>query len=171
MHDDQKRRPGRPPKPETERKSRNFTFRSRGSLDAQLKEAARQSGRSVSEEIEFRLERSFAYDVASSQPWNLDLARDVVLLASLIETRTRKRWMTDSDTRQQLLEGCSELIIPTSWNYIEPKGRSLARIIRGEDHTYEELKHEQRFLDSMEELYRENDTDYYASGDDDGEPR
>jgi hypothetical protein len=79
--------------------------------------------------------------------------------------------MTDSDTRQQLLEGCSELIIPTSWNYIEPKGRSLARIIRGEDHTYEELKHEQRFLDSMEELYRENDTDYYASGDDDGEPR
>ena len=63
-----KKRVGRPALPEADRKSRNFTFRSRGDLREHLERAAQKAGRSISEEIENRLERSFldqaAYDRA-----------------------------------------------------------------------------------------------------------
>jgi hypothetical protein len=50
---------GRPPKRMGERLSKNRTFRVRAGLDDQLVAAAERSGRSVSEEIEHRLEKSF----------------------------------------------------------------------------------------------------------------
>ncbi len=53
------KRRGRPPKAEGERKAGNLTIRTYGPLRAQLEEAARQSGRSVSAEVEYRLEQSF----------------------------------------------------------------------------------------------------------------
>jgi hypothetical protein len=54
-----KRGPGRPALPASERKSKNLTFRSRTDLRKQLEQAARLSDRSISEEIELRLEQSF----------------------------------------------------------------------------------------------------------------
>jgi hypothetical protein len=53
---------GRPPKHEGERLSKSRTFRVRDALDNGLRIAAKRSGRSVSEEIESRLERSFGTD-------------------------------------------------------------------------------------------------------------
>jgi hypothetical protein len=53
---------GRPPKHKGERLSKNRTFRVRGLLDEYLIGRAQESGRSVSEEIEARLERSFYMD-------------------------------------------------------------------------------------------------------------
>ena len=50
---------GRPPRHQGERLSKNRTFRVRGGLDEKLQAAAAVSGRSVSEEIEFRLDQSF----------------------------------------------------------------------------------------------------------------
>ena len=50
---------GRPPRHEGERLSKNRTFRIRGELDDRLQAAASKAGRSVSEEIEYRLEHSF----------------------------------------------------------------------------------------------------------------
>ncbi len=50
---------GRPARHAAERLSKNRTFRVRGQLDEQLQAAAAASGRSVSEEIEYRLSRSF----------------------------------------------------------------------------------------------------------------
>lgn len=50
---------GRPPRHKGERLSKNRTFRVRGGLDARLQRAAAKAGRSVSEEIEWRLEQSF----------------------------------------------------------------------------------------------------------------
>jgi len=50
---------GRPPKRKGERLSKNRTFRVRGTLDEQLEAAAQKAERSVSEEIERRLEDSF----------------------------------------------------------------------------------------------------------------
>ena len=50
---------GRPPKHEGELLSKNRTFRVRGTLDEQLEAAAQKAGRSVSEEIERRLDDSF----------------------------------------------------------------------------------------------------------------
>lgn len=55
---------GRPARREGERLSKNRTFRVRGALDDQLLKSATNSGRSVSEEIEHRLERSFSEDAA-----------------------------------------------------------------------------------------------------------
>jgi hypothetical protein len=53
---------GRPPRHEGERLSKNRTFRVRGDLDECLQHAANMSGRSVSEEIEYRLQKSFWMD-------------------------------------------------------------------------------------------------------------
>jgi hypothetical protein len=50
---------GRPPLPTAEKRVKNFTFRSRGGLHERLVKAAADSDRSISEEIEHRLERSF----------------------------------------------------------------------------------------------------------------
>ena len=50
---------GRPALPESERKSRNLTFRARGDLRDRLLRSANESGRSMSEEIEFQLEQGF----------------------------------------------------------------------------------------------------------------
>jgi|EndMetStandDraft_3_1072993.scaffolds.fasta_scaffold200873_2 predicted HicB family RNase H-like nuclease len=54
-----KKRIGRPPKAKEDRKAVNFTFRSRGRMRERLQRAAIASGRSISEEIESRLERLF----------------------------------------------------------------------------------------------------------------
>jgi chromosome segregation ATPase len=62
MSEPKKRQPGRPSLPDEEKRSRNLTFRSRGDLRDRLNDAATQSGRSISEEIEFRLEASFTKD-------------------------------------------------------------------------------------------------------------
>ena len=57
-----KRKRGRPPKHEGERLSGTRTFRVRGLLDRLLKQTAQKNERSVSEEIEYRLNRSFYLD-------------------------------------------------------------------------------------------------------------
>jgi len=57
-----KKRIGRPPKSEEDRKAVNFTFRSRGQMRDRLQAAAAASRRSISEEIEYRLENSFRED-------------------------------------------------------------------------------------------------------------
>ena len=62
MNENQKRRPGGQPKPAAERKRNNLTFRARDQLRTALEFAAAASGRSVSEEIEFRLNRDFSWE-------------------------------------------------------------------------------------------------------------
>lgn len=58
---------GRPPKRKGERLSKNRTFRVRGALDDLLQAASDASGRSVSEEVEYRLDRTFVEDVVRAQ--------------------------------------------------------------------------------------------------------
>src|SRR6266849_1228330 len=77
-----KRRKGRPPVPPEARRSRNFTFRSREALHQQLGAAAKIAGRSISEEIEFRLEWSFFGQRATIEA--LDLAYDKELVRILL---------------------------------------------------------------------------------------
>lgn len=57
-----KKSKGRPPVSPDVRRSKNFTFRSRASLHQKLLSAATAAERSISEEIEFRLDRSFIID-------------------------------------------------------------------------------------------------------------
>lgn len=56
------RKRGRPPVPAADRKDGNLTFRTRAGLREKLAEAAEAADRSISEEIERRLERSFEAD-------------------------------------------------------------------------------------------------------------
>ena len=53
---------GRPRIDPERRKSRHITFRTRGDLRERLEAASENSGRSVSEEVEHRLELSFLYE-------------------------------------------------------------------------------------------------------------
>jgi hypothetical protein len=59
---DAKKKRGRPPKPRGARRSKNRTFRIRENLDDYLINKANETGRSVSEEIEARISRSFYMD-------------------------------------------------------------------------------------------------------------
>ncbi|MHB2208646.1 hypothetical protein [Methylobacterium sp. CM6257] len=62
MNEPAQRKRGRPPKPADERKGHNLTFRTRADFRDRLEQAAAQSGRSVTEEVELRVERSFEID-------------------------------------------------------------------------------------------------------------
>jgi hypothetical protein len=61
---EKKRRRGGQRKPPASRKRNNLTFRTRDQLRAQLEKAATAAGRSISEEIEYRLTSSFSHDDA-----------------------------------------------------------------------------------------------------------
>lgn len=58
MTDEAPKRRGRPPLDAAARKDGNLTFRTRGDLRQRLDAEARKNGRTVSEEVEWRLERS-----------------------------------------------------------------------------------------------------------------
>lgn len=62
-----KKRRGGQPKPAAERKRNNLTFRVRDQMRADLEAAAAASGRSVSEEIEYRLTRDFSWEAGKRQ--------------------------------------------------------------------------------------------------------
>ena len=72
---------GRPPRHEGERLSKSRTFRVRPHLDELLITAAAKAGRSVSEEIEYRLDRSFYEDALP--------ARMAETMAPLVEQAAR----------------------------------------------------------------------------------
>jgi hypothetical protein len=86
-----KPRVGRPPRHEGVRLSKNRTFRIRDDLDGTLETAARLSGRSVSEEIEYRLDRSFL------GPGNLTPSKheDAVRLVNLAMAEGYGRYWTE----------------------------------------------------------------------------
>ena len=63
MTEVKKSRPrGRPPVPDTEKRVRNFTFRSRGDMHDRLARSAADNQRSISEEIERRLDASWQFE-------------------------------------------------------------------------------------------------------------
>lgn len=69
MTDEAPKRRGRPPLDPGERKDGNLTFRTRGDLRQRLDAEAKKNGRTVSEEVEWRLERSLAgISGADSEP-------------------------------------------------------------------------------------------------------
>lgn len=86
MTSDEPKRRGRPPVAKEDRKTGNLTFRTRANLREQLEEAAQQSGRSVSEEIEYRLQQSFDRNALALQMYgskNTDLMRALSYLFSV----------------------------------------------------------------------------------------
>lgn len=91
---------GRPPRHAGERLVKNRTFRVWGSLDDQLQAAAEQSRRTVSAEIEFRLELSFEMDRLDAQMralFGMGLKEGLLIpgLGQLGSVEPIKRWATE----------------------------------------------------------------------------
>ena len=109
---------GRPPRHEGERLSKNRTFRIRGELDDRLQEAASKVGRSVSEEIEYRLEQSFQKeDIAKIIRATLD---SYILPGPLSEIGTRaEREQEAGATLKKLLRRWAKEIDPDA-PYVPP---------------------------------------------------
>jgi hypothetical protein len=90
---------GRPPRHAGERLIKNRTFRVWGSLDDQLQAAAEQSRRTVSAEIEYRLDLSFRMDWLDAQMralFGMGLKDGVLIpgLGQLDSVEPIKRWAT-----------------------------------------------------------------------------
>jgi len=86
------RKAGRPRKLPTKVKRATFSFRVTDRMRDQLAGAAGREGRSISEEIESRLERTFVEDLVLGESLHLKLAaQDVGRLVLLLETVTGLR--------------------------------------------------------------------------------
>ncbi|WP_165937859.1 Arc family DNA-binding protein [Methylobacterium segetis] len=113
MTSSEARKRGGQPKPAEERKRNNLTFRARDELRDRIRKCAEASGRSVSEEIEHRLELS----LAQSDQMRFDLGEDVFRIARAmagslthIEMWREKNWIEDDESFSVFQETTRELI-------------------------------------------------------------
>ena len=97
-----KKRIGRPPKAKEDRKAVNFTFRSRGQMRERLQAAAIASGRSISEEIELRLERSFWREEIEGKTVELQVRLPERLQGLLEEAAKNKGWSMNTEIVDRL---------------------------------------------------------------------
>ena len=97
-----KKRTGRPPLPPDEKRRPPMGFRPTIEVRHKLEEAARQSGRSLSREVEDRLERSFLSEEAHHETFGgaeaYRLVRLLALLANEVSEVTGKPWTSDIET-------------------------------------------------------------------------
>jgi hypothetical protein len=139
-----KKRIGRPPKAKEDRKAVNFTFRSRDQMRERLEAAAAASGRSISEEIEFRLNQSFEDErLSDAFLGGNDTAKVLQLMANAmrLETAAGAPWSEDQKkaeavrTAAHLIAGTAGLPVTTEYvtSAIElcpsERGRELARVV------------------------------------------
>ncbi|MDP6430327.1 MAG: TraY domain-containing protein [Rhodospirillales bacterium] len=93
---------GRPAKSPTERKRNNVTTRVRDETKHLLQQSSRASGRSISEEIEFRLEQSFRDEEAKYNDFGGEIpyrsCQIFIAIAKIVEEESGKLWSKDKDT-------------------------------------------------------------------------
>lgn len=75
-----------------------------------IKDAAQKSGRSLSEEIEFRLERSIATEDALGGAHIANVARMVAANVALIESFMGASWTEDENVRAAVASGIGEML-------------------------------------------------------------
>ena len=107
-------RRGRPPRGPYANKRKTLSTRITSTLRTRLEEAAEESGRSLSQEIEFRLEQSFADDQAKHEAFGgkhvYALMRLLGSAVSLIETGTGRKWRDDLVTYHQVKATIDKLL-------------------------------------------------------------
>ncbi|MCJ2060110.1 hypothetical protein MKL09_26710 [Methylobacterium sp. J-048] len=116
MTSDAPKRRGRPPIAEEDRKSGNLTFRTRGDLRSQLEASAQQSGRSVSEEIEYRLQVSFDRRSVALQMYG---GNNSELMEALYYVLASTRWMPDFNNHAASLAAITTLLAYSGCTYGE----------------------------------------------------
>jgi hypothetical protein len=103
---------GRPPKHEGERLSKNRTFRVRGTLDEQLEAAAQKTGRSVSEEIERRLDDSFKrIEELYGGPHLSATFRILADNLALVKAKFGERWAENDFARDEIARAFATVIV------------------------------------------------------------
>ena len=120
-----KKKRGRPPKFGDERRSKNRTFRVRGLMDEYLRSHAEEAGRSVSEEIEARLERSFYMDGIM-----LTYAGDAQPLLSAIATAVGLSFLTGPGglDRYRVMQAATGYII-AAFGSLNTTARDRAKVL------------------------------------------
>ncbi len=98
---------GRPPLPPDKRRGASMGFRPTPTIRAELEEAARANGRSMSHEVEARLERSF---VEFGKEETFLVARLLANAIQTIEAVTGKNWMDDPEAHRQTQEACKNIL-------------------------------------------------------------
>jgi len=103
------RKRGRPPLPKSERKLSALGFRPTPGLRSMLNKAAERNGRSVGQEVQSRLERSFQEEDALGGAELHDFLKMLGSAARVIEARTGKRWAKDFETFSAVKAAWNEL--------------------------------------------------------------
>ena len=106
----QTRRTGRPPSTPGQPKRSAFNTRLRAEIKKRLELEAESAGRSLSEEIEFRLERSLQQEADSGGRQLHGLLRLLVGATEIIQERRGKSPFDDWDTWDALQEAWDQLI-------------------------------------------------------------
>lgn len=121
------KRRGRPAKFAGERTRGPLTVRLRDEIRNELEQAATKHGRSLSEEIESRMEVSFAFSQQIKHDWGDDVFRIASAMAaslSRIEDWTGKQWLEDSKT-QELFQLTAVQIIKNYKDMVERRRRDV----------------------------------------------
>src|SRR5262249_3635975 len=95
------RRGGRP-KPAAQRKRNNLTFRARDQLRADLGAAAESNRRSLSEEIEHRLQPSFVYEKTIGDVQEYERMRKRAIDVQADPAKSPGRFMTEAEIRKMV---------------------------------------------------------------------
>ena len=98
---------GRPPLSPGKRRGASMGFRPTPTIRAELEKAARANGRSMSHEVEARLERSF---VEFGKEETFLVARLLANAIHTIEAVTGKNWMDDLEAHRQTQEACKNIL-------------------------------------------------------------
>jgi hypothetical protein len=105
---------GPAPKGEYAGKSSVFSTRIRPDLRKNLEKAANQSGRSISQEVEYRLRRSFIEDERIAEAFgDRETYRLMRMLADAVhfaEVRLKQRWLDDPETFQTAITAMSQML-------------------------------------------------------------
>jgi len=105
------KRRGRPPLPKEEGKRFALALRVTGPMRRALEEAANSSGRSISQEIELRLEQTFSNEKVFGGDAMLGLLQMLAGAAAMVEARQGgKRWTSDWDTYQAVRRAWETII-------------------------------------------------------------
>jgi len=106
---------GRPPLPPGERRGASMGFRPTPEIRAKLEQAAHENGRSMSQEVEARLEASFLDEEARNREMGGKELRALFRLlgaaAEIIEARTGKNWSEDWDTGMAVFSAWQRLLV------------------------------------------------------------
>ena len=98
------------PQHTTQRKSRSLNLKTSDELRALIDAAASASGRSLTQEVERRLEASFGVSAAAMTTDLGPLFRRMSMLIEMIELRSEKKWTEDSATWFAVVGGIKDLL-------------------------------------------------------------